>query len=254
MLSRGIYTAASAMLAQGVRNDLIANNLANANTNGYKKDESLHSEFPRLLISQLGGDSKGRSQPVSLGYLGTGTVIREVYTDPSQGNLKQTDQPLDLAVSGEGYFVVENQGQYFFTRDGSFSLNNEGYLVTKTGYLVQGENGPLRVANERFVVNELGEITVNEFVLDKLLVVNFADSSKLTKLGSGFYSANDQSGQPLRDEKARVIQGFLESSNVNPIQEMVKMITALRAYESCQRIIQYQDATLEQAVTDLGRV
>lgn len=257
MLSRGIYTAASAMLGQMVRNDLVANNLANANTNGYKKDDSLHSEFPKILISQLGGDARlggGLGSTPNLGYLGTGTVIREVYTDHSQGNMRQTDQALDLALSGQGYFVVEEGGQYLFTRDGSFSLDNEGYLVTKEGYRVQGENGPIRVDNDQFVVNELGEIIDGDLTLDRLMVAEFAEPAKLTKVGSSFYQESAASGQPLRGENVRIVQGFLESSNVNPVQEMVKMITVMRAYESCQKVIQYQDSTLEQAVTELGRV
>ncbi|HHV72873.1 MAG TPA: flagellar basal-body rod protein FlgF [Clostridia bacterium] len=258
MLNRGIYTAATAMLAQSVNNDLIANNLANINTNAYKRDDALHSEFPRVLISQTGGRVRASetllSRRAALGYLGTGVVVREIFTNHSQGNLRQTEQPLDLAINGAGYFVVEREGEYFFTRDGSFSLNNEGYLVTKQGELVQGEEGPIRLTGDEIVINEKGEIVEEGLVVARLLLVDFQDSSKLTKLGSSLYQQNELSGQPIRLEEGRVVQGFLEGSNVNAVQEMVRLITAARAYESCQKLIQYQDSTLEQAVNDLGRV
>lgn len=245
---RGLYTSASGMLAESVRSDATSNNLANVNTTGYKKDTTVMVSFPEMLMVRVADLKKGELQNPVLGTLGTGVLVDEVVTSHKQGQLKESSSSFDLAISGDGYFAVDTPGGQLYTRNGSFTLDRDGYLVTNQGYYVLGQAGRIRVDGE-FTVDSQGNVSVNGNRVDTLRLVSFEDQSQLVKIGDSLFVAAEQGVQA----GGRVMQKFLETSNINAITEMVDMITIMRAYEANQKAIQAHDRTLEQVINDVGR-
>lgn len=265
---RGLYTAASAMMMDVVKQDTISNNLANINTTGYKKHTTIHKDFEKIFISRLytatpevksvsdvlnNANQVGIAAPVQLGYVGTGSQIDGSYVDHSDGALRSTDNKFDLALRGKGFFVVETPGGFMYTRNGAFTLNDQGELVTHEGHRVVGENGPIKfpAGADSFTLSLEGNITVDGEVLDRLQIVDFEDYQALVKVGSSFYTPPDS--MPVLPGTANVEQGQLEVSNVDLASEMVQMITALRSYEINQKAIQTEDEMMGRAISDVGR-
>ncbi|GAW31229.1 flagellar basal-body rod protein FlgF [Carboxydocella sp. JDF658] len=252
---RGLYTAASGMVAQQKRMDTIANNMANVNTAGFKRDETVVEAFPQLLLSRLNdpgipGAAKGEIRPL-VGGLGTGARLQAVLPIFTQGPLRQTEAPLDVAIAGDGFFVVQTPAGEAYTRNGAFQLDEQGYLVTSAGYRVLGQGGPIRVQpGSKVVIDEQGQVTANGQPVGKLRVVAFANPQALQKLGDSLFQGTGAT--PLAEPVLR--PGFLEQSNVNPVLEMVNMLTAMRTYEAGQKTIQAEDQLLEKAVNEVGRV
>lgn len=243
---RGLYTSASGMMAEMVRNDVTANNLANVNTTGYKKDLALFKSFPEVLIERV-NDSKKTDirKPPIIGTLGTGAIVDEVVTSHEQGQLRETSNPFDLAIFGEGYFVVQNANGTFFTRNGNFSLDREGYLVNSNGDYLMGQAGPVQIADSSdVIIDETGNIFENGTRTGALRFVSVTDQKALTKTGDSLFSG----GQAIEGMSGQVKQKYLEASNVNVINEMVNMITIMRAYEANQKVITAHDQTLGQAM------
>jgi len=253
-LIRGLYTSASGMLAESVRSDVTSNNLANVNTTGYKKDTTVMASFPEMLVLRLNDRRQGEVQPPKVGTLGTGVLVDETVTSHTQGQLKESSSAFDLAIAGDGYFTVETPGGEMYTRNGNFTLDGEGYLVTNRGYYVLGQAGRIRIEgagpNGGFAVDGAGNVTVDGGVVDTLQLVSFADQSQLVKTGDTLFAAAEQGTQA----NGRVMQKYLETSNVNAITEMVDLITIMRAYEANQKAVQAHDKTLEQVINDVGRV
>ncbi len=248
---RGLYTSASGMIVEMTRNDVTANNLANVNTAGYKKDTALFRSFPEVLIQRVNDQKQNETgkSPV-IGALGTGTVVDEVVTSHDQGQLKESSNPFDLAIAGDGYFVVQNRRGTFYTRNGAFTLDSQGYLVTSQGDYVMGQAGPVRIGNSGDVtIDGKGNILVDGNQVATLRLVTVADTAALEKAGDSLFTG----GQAVNGAAGRVQQKFIEASNVNPITEMVNMITITRAYEANQKMIQAQDQTLGQAM-EVGRL
>ena len=280
---RGWYTAASGMRAQQWRLDAVANNLANVDTDGYKRDQAAFKAFPELLLRRLKDDGQ-YSHPFGsadvapiIGKLGTGVELNELYTCFDQGSLKETQSDFDVALDGKGFFAVATPQGERYTRNGSFQLGKEGYLETKEGYPVLGENGPIRVKANNFQIDKDGRIWINaEYaddpnlliskenntwaqtaLLDKLKVVDFDLDRYLKKEGSSLYYATDTSGPAaIMDEGSRpkVMQGFTEAANVEPVREMVQMIEVNRAYEANQKVIQTHDSMLGTLINQYARV
>lgn len=254
---RGLYTAASGLLAQLVQNDLAANNLANVNTAGYKKDLPTFRTFPEVLIERLNDPDAGTSfnsaaQPPIIGQLGTGVALERVYTVHQPGSLRETDNPLDLAIDGDGYFVIQTPQGERYTRNGAFHLDSSRQLVTLDGHPVLGEMGPVVIQRENFAINEDGQVVVDGTIVDRLRLVMPADPSLMEKQGNNLFAV--QQNQNLPGATARIRAGFLEMSNVNPVEEMVNIITVMRAYEANQKVIQAHDNLLDKAVNEVGRV
>lgn len=280
---RGIYTGASGMKAQMHRMDALSNNLANVDVNGYKRDTSIQKSFPELLLRRTNDDGVYRFPLGSIdiapvaGKLGTGVEQNEVFTVFSQGALKQTENPFDIALEGEGFIAIQTPMGERYTRNGSFVLGKEGYLLTKEGYPVLGENGPIQIKKHNFVIDQKGKIFQNsrfagmpedlvsleenewediEFV-DTLKTVTFKRVRYLDKQGSSLWKTSEHSGEalPIPEEKAPTVrQGFLEGSNVNPVTEMVRMIEVNRAYEANQKSIQTQDALAGRLINEAVKV
>jgi flagellar basal-body rod protein FlgG len=210
-----------------------------------------------------------------VGRLGTGVELNEVFTVFDQGPLKQTENFFDLALEGQGFLSVATEGGERYTRNGSFHLNDEGYLVTKHGEPVLGENGPLRLKKNNFVIDQDGVVWQNSTFagderrlvslqenewenlerVDRLRLVEFHRPRYLEKVGNSFWQSTEESGpaQIAVQDRPKVRQGFLEGSNVNVVTEMVKMIEVNRSYEANQKLIQTEDALLGRLVNDVIR-
>jgi flagellar basal-body rod protein FlgG len=262
------------MQVQQERLDALSNNLANVDTTGYKRDTPIQKAFPELLIRRLADDGVRqfplRSFPVGsfdvapvAGKVGTGVETNEYYTVFSQGGLRQTGNPFDLSLEGDGFFVVDTPYGERYTRNGSFHLGPEGLLVTKQGYPVLGEDGPIQIKLNNFYVDEDGVVFENETFaddpnrlvsmrenewdqtarVDRLRVVDMRNTRYIQKQGDSFWRTTEDSGDAfiMDDGRPKVRQGFLEGSNVNPVTEMVALIEVNRAYEANQKSIQTQD-------------
>lgn len=276
----GMYTGASGMKAQMHRMDALANNLANVDVTGYKRDLSVSKAFPQMLIRRTNDNGVykfpfGSSDvaPV-IGKIGTGVEYNESFTVFNQGALKQSNNPFDLALDGEGFFSVETTRGERYTRNGSFHLSKEGVLVTKQGEPVLGENGIIRIKKNNFVVDKKGNVYQNAALsgdperlvsmeenewenlelVDTLKIVDFERPRFLKKEGNSLWKTTEEAGElqqaPLGAE-TKVEQGFLEGSNVNPVTEMVRMIEVNRAYEANQRTITTQDELSGRLINDV---
>ncbi|MBO8157990.1 flagellar basal-body rod protein FlgF [Thermosyntropha sp.] len=246
---KGLYTAASGMMLNMAKQDVIANNIANVNSTGYKKDQTVTKAFPQMLISRL--NEKG--SPKVIGSLGTGACVSGIYTDYSKGNLKRTDNEYDLAIDGEGFFVVALPGgEEGFTRSGNFKLNQEGILVNNQGYPVLDYNDDLiYIEQENFTIDERGIISIDGEEITRLKIVVFDDLGQLIKKGDNIYTS---SAGYTEDDASRILQGYLEESNVNAVKEMIDLITAVRSYESLQKVVQAEDEAIKTAVNQVGSV
>jgi flagellar basal-body rod protein FlgF len=276
---RGIYNSASGMIAQQARIDVISNNLANVDKTAFKRDLTIFKAFPDMLIRRINEDGLGITPAGSydtmpyVGKLGTGVEVNEVFTQFTQGSLQRTENHFDLALEGKGFFTVQTERGERYTRNGSFTINQEGILVNHLGYPVLGENGTIRVQKNNFMINERGEITVNAalslepedvvgltdnsweepVVIDRLKLVDFENIREIKKEGDSLFRETEFSGPPLPPENVKVLQGFLEKSNVNIVREMVDMIEVQRSYEANQKSILAHDQALGRLINEVAR-
>jgi len=262
---RGIYTSASGMLANQAQLDVVSNNLANINTTGYKKDEVVYREFPKYMQLRLKDDvwlttNGSIDLKPQVGKLGTGVTVDAIVVDYNQGPLKNTENRFDMALYGEGFFVVQTPAGERYTRNGAFLRDAEGYLVNHNGQKIMSvDNTAIKVGDEPFAVNEFGEVYSYNGVgsgvkLGQIKIVRFEQKHGLRKIGESMYYATKEAGavKQVNGDNVIVRQGFLEQSNVNVVNTMVKMIEANRAYEANSRIIQSQDTVLGQAINQVG--
>jgi flagellar basal-body rod protein FlgF len=280
---RGLYTGASGMNAQQHRLDTIANNLANVDLNGYKRDTTITKAFPELLMRRMNDDGvyvfpigSVDTTPI-VGRLGTGVEVNEVYTVFEQGAMKQTENDFDLALEGQGFITVQTAQGERLTRNGAFLVDVDGYLVTKDGDRVLGEQGPIKLKKNNFVIDEDGTVWQNAAFaaddrrlvsmqenqwesierVDRLKIVDVKRKRYLEKQGNSYWRTTDESGEAaVLDGSARpkVRQGFLEGANVNPVTEMVEMIEVNRAYDANQRTIQTEDSLVGKLWNEVVRV
>lgn len=254
---KGLYAAYSGMIDQQKRMDVVTNNLANSTTVGFKKEGSTSRAFRDVIGTKI-KDTTAVMIDSPIGKLNLGVKIGETYTDYSQGAFRQTDNTFDLALAGDGYFNISytsksGKESTMYTRDGSFTLTNDGYLVTKDGDFVLSESGGkiMLPTNAEIKVDELGNIFANGEQVSKLKLTDFEDYNHLEKFGENMYRALDSA--TVKTAKATINQGYLEQSNVQVVSEMVEMITIQRAYEAAQKAETAMDGNLEKAVT-LGQV
>jgi flagellar basal-body rod protein FlgG len=271
------------MRAQQWRLDAVANNLANVDTDGYKKETAAFKAFPELLIRRQDDDGVylhpfGSSDAAPIvGRMGTGVELNELFTVLDQGALKETQSDFDIAMDGKGFFAVATPWGERYTRNGSFILGKEGFLETKEGYPVLGENGPIRVKANNFQVDKDGRGWINAayadepeimvgresniwedtVLLDTLKIVDFELDRYLKKQGSSLYRETEYSGPAFvipEGERPKVFQGFLEASNVDPVVEMVHMIEVNRSYEANQKVIQTEDSALGTLINQVAKL
>ncbi|MDD2372115.1 MAG: flagellar basal-body rod protein FlgF [Syntrophomonadaceae bacterium] len=255
---KGLYTAGAGMMLQMARQDVVANNLANVNTGGYKKQIAVAQAFPNMLISRLGEIKKnieGEYQPVPvklIGGLGTGAAIEKIYTDFTMGNIRKTDNATDLALNSDGYFAVLTPQGERYTRNGQFKINNEGILTTNQGYpVLDTGDQPISLEGE-FSIDEMGNISVNGESIARLKMVRFENPQYLERQGDNLVAAQEEAGTIL--ERPGILQGYTEDSNINAVKEMVELINVVRAYESMQKVVQAEDETTQVAIDQVGSV
>ena len=297
---RGLYTAATGMITEQRRTDVISNNLANAATTGYKKDIAVHKEFENMLIRRVydhedggtvgltvdGFNSLGNLGTSStdvtqfkgfnadpfyrpaIGTLGLGDYIDEIAVDYVQGALESTGNPFDLAIGGEGFFVIQTPAGIRYTRNGAFFKNQDGVLQDIRGYnLLDTNNQPITIPRdvppERIVITGDGRIYTSndrqqpQRQLAQIQLVQFDNRLATEKQGDNlFYAVTDNQGNVAQPQPAtgEVIQGCLEKSNTAIVREMVELIHNHRMYEANAKAVTTQDTMLESSVTEVGRL
>ncbi|MFT9495706.1 flagellar hook-basal body protein [Anaerosolibacter sp.] len=192
--------------------------------------------------------------PGVIGTLNSGVRLDKIETNHHQGQLYETDNKMDLAIKGRGFFQVETPEGIRYTRDGSFKLNTAGELVTNEGYPVLGSQGTILIEGAELAVSERGDILVDGETVDWLDMIEITNVKDLRKDGNNLYRLEDGLELETQAFTGQVLQGFLESSNVDSVKEMVEMITLFRNYESNQRMIKAYDDTLQRTVNDIGKV
>ncbi len=231
-----LYIAASGMVVRQAQMDLLAHNLANVNTAGFKTEEMASEERPldtaRLMVSQAGG------------------VRRSLDLTP--GPVQPTGEPLDLALAGEGFFLVQAPDGLRLTRDGRFSVSQDGRLVLR-GMPVLGEGGEIHVGEEPFQVSDDGRISRGETEIGRVRVVIVSSPQELEREGQGLFRVSREEAV-VALQGPTVLQGYLETSNADPIRIMVQIIEALRAFEAQQQVIQTVDRLGEKAIREIARV
>ncbi|MEW6081633.1 MAG: flagellar basal-body rod protein FlgF [Bacillota bacterium] len=258
---RGIYFSARGMIAEKQRLDMSSNNLANAQTSGFKREFPLFSSSGQVDIWRVNDTpgvtllSRGAGPlPAPVGFMTTGSRLEGSLTDHSQGGLVETGNPLDLALEGPGYFAVETPGGVRYTRSGAFVMDGAGYLVTSQGFRVLGESGPLRMQQGEVSVDKEGNVRSGNTQIGRFHTVDFQDPLGLERQGDSLFAATERSGPATLARDARVRQGYLEGANVNALKEMVEIITIMRAYESNQKALQAQDEALGKAIDQVARL
>ena len=233
--------------------DVISNNIANVNTNGFKADKSLFEEY---LASGAHEDNfSGKDRRVSY------VQDRGTFRDFSQGAVQQTGNPLDVAIAGAGMFVVQAPGGERYTRDGNLQINSTGQLVTAGGNPVLGTSGPIvfQPTDHDITISADGTITVQEgtartdSIRGKLRLVSFADAQKLLKQGDNLYAAGE-GGAPAQDIKSTVRQGYVEKSNVSSVVEMSRMIEINRTYANVANMLSQEADLHKSAIEKLADV
>lgn len=222
----GIYQSAMGLDQLSRMQEIVSSNLANISTNGFKQELASVEKNP------------------------DGSLNLQLRTDFTHGPVEMTGQPLDVASKNDGLFVVSTAAGTAYTRNGNFTLDAEGRVVTADGCPVQGEHGDIVLGSQQFTLSDRGEFLVNNEVVDRLLVV--APPEELTPLGSALFTSS-QPAEPMPEDDVSLLTGALERSNVNLTQAMVDMLAVVRLYEANQKALQSQDETLKQAVSQIGR-
>jgi flagellar basal-body rod protein FlgF len=234
---KGIYTAARSLDYKVKNIDVIANNLANLSTTGYKREVPFSE-----VINQMGD-----------------VQVRKL-TNQRQGEVLQTANPLDLAISGKGFFAVKNEdGQIELTRNGRFKISDEGFLVNSSNEKVLGKNGPISMEDtmlnkdSAILITKAGEIKIGDKTVDTLLIMNVTDATQLTRSNDSNFTTDGQEYFAAPENDYGISQGYLEGANTNAIEEMEAMIQLNKEYESAQKIIAALDQSLGQA-NEIGKV
>ncbi|HUT04428.1 MAG TPA: flagellar basal-body rod protein FlgF [bacterium] len=236
---KGLYDAASGLLSEARAHEIRANNLANINTVGFKKD----TPFFRLLAESSSSSSNDPS----------GVVVGGTATDFSQGPLRSTGNSLDLALDGDGFFVVQFGDKEGYARAGNFKVDPDGKLMDQNGLSVLAEEGELSIpAGAQVTIDSNGEVFTDGNSIGVLKVMTFDDTSVLKKVGSSLWVDGTEKAEPKKATGAKVQQRFLESSNANVIEEMVSMIDEMRRYEAHQKTIRsILDDTIGRTIDSL---
>lgn len=267
-MHRGLYAAASAMIVQESMHDVVANNLANVGTSGFRRRIPVNKSFPEVLMDRIekvseDGEIKfvgppfqlGLKGKFSIGDLSLANVFSETFMSTEMGALQTTDNPFDVAIVGEGYFAVQDgAGNTYYTRSGHFQKSAEGQLVTEDGMMVLGDGGPIEVGDaSRFSITEDGNVMADGALVDMLQIVTFENPTYLRQVGRTSLSVTPHSGEPVPVEEVRLQAGALEMSNVNVVEEMVRMVEAHRAYESASKVLMTHDELTGKLITSYGR-
>lgn len=242
-----LYVSAAGMLTETRRQDIVANNLANATTTGFKRDIAVTSEYD-LVFANLSSD---RNQSVSATRVAP--IVGNSITDFAKGSFTETGQRLDLALAGDGFFSIQTDQGTRYTRNGDFHRTADGLMANSAGQSVLDSAGnPIRLGTEDVTIDSVGQIFENGAIVATLGVTQFTDPSQLVKEGANLFAPS--AGATVTATTAgQIRQGFLEAANTSAIKEMVAMIEIQRAYEANQKMIKTADQTLDVAINKVGR-
>jgi len=249
-MSDAISSAVTGALYQEMRLNVLSNNLSNINTMGFKKDEMI---FRLDNGTEPEGENSLQAISSDESEYFAGTIQVHTFIDFSQGEIMSTGNHFDLALNGKGFFCIETADGEQYTRKGNFTLNQERQLCTQEGFPVMGNSGKIVIEDQNIHIDEMGHIYVEGNSVDSLKIMDFPESS-LIKKGDGVFSRIDEriTGKPA--EGVKVLQSYIERSNVDAITMMTEMIDTLRGFESYQKIIQFLNETTLKAINDVGQV
>ncbi len=237
-------TAASGMRARMESLDMLANNIANAETGGYKTDREFYTLYASAEALEAGG-----ANPATL------PVIEKNYTDYSQGSMRTTSNPLDLGLQGRGFFAVDSPSGVAYTRNGSFQLNAAGKLVTAEGYAVRSTSGQPIALNPSLPVEVAADGTINQSgqTIGRLALLDFANQGQLVKQGNTLFRAADPKTPPVTSS-ASVQQGRLESSNVGNSESVVRLVSVMRQFDMLQKATHIGQSMTSKAISEVAKV
>lgn len=264
MIIRGMVSAANGMQALINQNDSTANNVANVNTIGYKKQSLV---FKNIYDANVVQKSQDTGDANSVGALSVGSQVQKLTYDFTQGTLSKTEAPFDLAVEGDGFFKIQSSGgDILYTRNGSFTLNNEGNLVTKDGdYVLDNMNKKIKIKTNDVVMHSLNDIIITEdgqielnnennpMMMQKIGIYDFHNKEDMVNVGGSKFKPTDPKTNPeVVPSKFTLQQGYLELSNSNVVREMMQNINTSRNYESLSKLIKMNGDSLS-SVMAVGR-
>ncbi len=250
-MNRTVYTVASGGMASLARLEAVSQNLANANTAGYKAGRLVFQVRPLTREADIGGISL---DPV-LGR--TAVQVAEVASvrDFAQGAVRSSGNPLDVALTGEGFFAVATPRGERYTRQGSFALDGEGFLVTQHGERVQGDGGDLQVGGGDIAIGDDGSITSDGLAVGRIKVVGFGPKPPLVPEGAALFAPMPGVvAAPVDPASVRVQPGAIEASNVDPVASMVELVEVARGFESYMRAMQRLDEVAQRSINEVGKV
>jgi flagellar basal-body rod protein FlgF len=248
------FSLLSALKGQQRQMEAISNNLANINTPGYKQDQVMFKEFFNQMIGQ---DLESEEEIISKGEFsspysrGKSSFVMVDHVSPlmHKGDYRTTNNPYDLAIQTDGFFVVETAQGLRYTRNGQFLRNGQGYLTTTNGDQVLGRKGSIKITGQDFSVERDGRISVDNAEINQFRIVTFEKPSMLTKLGNSYWAPGSAAQKPNDFDNYIIQQGTIEGSNVDSVQELVKMIAINRFYEAAQKAMSGKGGMDEQAIS-----
>ena len=264
---RGLYTAAAGMITETKRTDTLANNLANADTAGFKRDVAINEEFEPMLMRRINDYDptlditafkrfRLNTKDPAVGTLGLGAYIAEIAVDREQGSFQTTGNPYDVAISGNGFLAVQTDNGVRYTRDGALFRSNAGILENMKGQAVLDQNEqPITIPGNvrQITIGAQGQIYADGRQLAQMMFVEFGpDRRAVLKQGDNLWQP--QEGAQISPATGEIQQGMLERSNSNVVNEMVALINNQRIYEAGAKAVIAQDSLLDKAANELGRV
>ncbi len=255
---RSLYSAVSGMIVQQSKEDVITNNMANSETNGFKGDNLMIKNFKNVMISNSSNIVNGKNVRNNIGTISLGSDVDATATDFTQGTIASTDSEDDFAIDGRGFFTV-NQGagsQNYYTRNGHFHVNMQGDLMDESNNNVMGKNlatgnvEKINVGSGKLTSDSYGNLSVNGKPAYSFSLVDFSNYNSLQKVGNNLYSGTN----PILNANVSVQQKALEGSNVNSINAMTDMMTTMRNFQTNQKVVSAIDETLGEAVNQVGKV
>lgn len=254
-MNRGIYPILSGALAQEERIQVLANNIANLKTGGFKRVEPVFRSVLGTAGRLAGSFGPGAEQQPVMGGLPQGANERvfvqsiNLATNFGGGQLKKTDNHFDLAVQGKGFFEIKTPQGVFYTRNGAFHLDNKRHLITENGSAVMGDKGEIVLKPGDAKVAPDGRIQVDDATVARIKLVEFPEDQPPQQIGGGLFIG--QNPKPVKD--ITLVVGHIEESNVNSFSEMARLIEVMRSYESAQKMLTTFDKATETSIQELGR-
>lgn len=249
-MSGSIFMATSGAEIQRIRMQILSNNLANINTSGYKEDRAAFRVPDDNLTAGPGPEGAMGEAAPSLS-----TVIpMTAHTDYSRGPIQRTGNPFDLAIDGEGFFSIQTDEGMRYTRNGAFTVNQDGNLSTSVGDPVMGEGGEIPIDGKQVAFDGSGNVIVDGSITDKLRIVKISDTAALRKMGKTLFEMDETKGTEETLDYGGVQQGFLEGSNVNAVKVMTELIEVQRGYESYQKMIQTMGEMASRVISGVGTI